>query len=289
MKQSNLDEAFRKLIRESGLPLTKFAEATETTKNQTLLWWSQPHKFFLSDKQISLFESFYGIPIDELAYSSEKIQLLRKRFNDNPTSLPEKYELGASSYVRSSFYILKYLSFLNGQEFVDKLVTKLDVHPLYLENVDNKINIQFITDLLNQCKILGFDKEHFKNLASSMFLSIENTSIENLFSTVNSYEEFYHSLEKMACHFDSNFDYDFKIGRTGAEFITKPSEQLKELLSTSDTDISFLYQYRPLLFAQAPLICEMKPLPIEVRSCVSRGDLSSCYRVHFPDVTLRII
>lgn len=286
---TDFDKALKKLIIDSGLPLKKFAEATETSSLDTLKWWNSEEKLFIKDSQINSFQNFFAITIEDLLEDESKISLLRKRVFGDRDALPEKYENDANSFVRSTYYILKYLRMLYGQAFVDQTVLSLDVHPLYLDKLDNKINIRFLIDLLNKCKELGFKQQDFQRLSGSLFLSIENSESEDLFSTAHSYEDIYNSLSLIVNKFDHNFDYDFVIGKTGADLITRPTEKIKHLLDDPTLNSEILFSYRPMLFSQAPLINNRPGLDIKVKSCTSRGDSFSRYQVHFPDVTLKIL
>lgn len=277
----NLDESFRKVITQSGLPLAQFAKATQTSALQTLKWWSKEESVFLTDLQISNFENYFAIPVKSITGENPNIDLLRKRIFGEISSLPEKYEIGANSYVRSSYYIIQYLSLLFGKEYTDRLLTSLEVHPDYLNDLNRKINVRFIRDLLTVCKNLNFKNIEFSNLANSLFMSVDNTPTENLFKNVQNYEEFYYQFETSTSHFDKNFIYDFIIGKNGVDIITKPSEDLNYLIKAKNIDISILFEYRPLLFAHAPALSQLETLSVEVKSCISRGDRFSRYRIPF--------
>ncbi|MCJ8275211.1 MAG: hypothetical protein HRT44_06315 [Bdellovibrionales bacterium] len=284
-----VDSAFRKLIVDSGLPLRTFAKATDSSPLDILKWWSKEEFTFLSDKQIQSFESYFAISANDILDSNYNLKLLRERIFNHPLKLPEKYEKDAGSFVRSSFYILKYLRLLFGQKFVDDLLIDMEMHPSYMDDLDNTINIRFINDLLIRCKKMGFSKDEFTNLANSLFMSIENTSSEFLFNNISGYEDFYHALSKLPTKFDVNFNYEFNIGISGAEVIATPTEIMEEVLEDKRVNTKTLFNYRPMLFSQAPMVAKLRPAKISVDSCLSRGDRFSRYKIDFTQSSFRLV
>ena len=159
-----------------------------------------------------------------------------------------------------------------------------NIHPSYFDDLNRKINILFIMDLLNHCKKKGFTKRDFIRLASSLFLSIENTEIETAFTNKTDYESSYYQIKNSTHHFDLNFDYDFQIGITGFDLKCKPREHVERLIEKHEYDSDILHQYRNILFGAMPSLSNLPYIELNQQTYMSKGNFVTHYVGRFPNV-----
>lgn len=275
-------QALREFVADTGIPLLTLSNGCGLTSIETLKWWSGKN-YIIRHKHVANLGDYLGIAEDSILNSTYNRQLVRRRIFDSKLALPEIYEEKAESYVRSSAYILEYLRLLFGQSYVDDMLQKMNVHPCFFDDEDRKINILFIMELLHQCKALGFSAKDFKSLTSSMFLSIENSKISNIFKPTQSYEDAYSMIHRSSKYFDGNFEYNFSISKTGVLIKSTPQDHTINLLEKSGHDAAFLHEYRGLIFLNMPVLCQLPALDFFTKKkCVSLGNAPSEYEIQFP-------
>jgi hypothetical protein len=276
-------KALKKMILATGMPLKKFSEAADLSPSKTLDWWCGGSKILGRHHIVNLRE-YFGLTEEQCRDGQFDIKLLRKRIYGDRMSLPDLYEESAYSYVRSSGHILEYLKLLYGQHYVDKLLMSMNIHPCYFDDPTRKINILFFMDLLKHCSNIGFGREEFRRLASSLFLMVEGTQIASKFPRARSFEEAYCTIDEGTYLFETNFDYKFNIASSGFELTAVPKDEIAELIEKSGKDVAPLYLYRSLIFGAMPILCSLPGLSLQVQSCISRGDDVSRYTGQFPRV-----
>lgn len=277
-----LESVFRNLIVETGMPLKVFAKAAGIRSESVLTWYSkitQPERF--AYKHLKNFSETFGFSEESIFHSTYDRALLRKRFLGPVNSLPDRYQENADSYIRSSYYIIEYLTLLYGKQAVDKILFDLKVHPTFVDNVNNKVSILFVMDLLRACQKLGFKERDFKSLAGSMFLSVEKDQLQSLLTGVDRLESFMYVFPELCSYFDMNFEYKFNVGISGVEIINKPSDSLMKLVSNKQVDIKLLEFYRNLLYNQSPKLVDLPEVSAEVNSSLSSGHSFVRHMVRF--------
>lgn len=286
MGETSIDKTFLKIVTESGIPLKKLAEATSCKSSEILNWWNQHHTSnCMKYSHLRDFAQYFGMKEEALIDNTYNKSLLRKRFLGKKTDLPDYYEENANSYIRSSFYIIEYLNMLYGQAFTDELLKELNVHPLYFEDLNKKISILFVNDLLKKCRDLGFNHNQFETLAGSMFISVEMNNLDSLFEDVDCYESFFECLKNLNKYFDNNYSCHYSISRSGVRIIELPSSDLKELHHKGSIDLKFLEYYRSLLYKHSPKLAGLNPTQPKVKTSLSRGDLFSTIDINFNKIS----
>lgn len=279
------DRQIRQLIRTTGMPLTMFGEAVGWKSSQVLNWWAARQNP-LDDKNINSLSQFLGINPDSLLLGTYPQSLVRDRIFIGPQVLPERYSDHASSFVRSSAHIIEYLSLRYGRHFTDKVLLGLNIHPLLFENLDNRINILFFIDLLNQLKHHGLTTQDISSLACFIFLRVQNTDIGVRFSKAATYQESYEVLAGAMPRFEVNFDYDFEIDRKRLRIVAKPSEGERFFCKKSEKDLALLFAYRKVAFGWFPILSDLAPLNLQVKSCFLAGQRQTVYEANL-DVASR--
>lgn len=269
----DLDRIFRDFISRSGLGFHNLSTYFSIPISEWRSWWFYQSPLPISDLNVISLEKYFKVSFDRDSFEDEQIYRVRESLWGEPWPLPERYAQCPKSYVRSSYYITEYLALLYGRRAVDKVMLSMGVHPRYIENLDRRINIIFVNDLLSHCHQLGFKIDDFNNLARSMFISVEKSkSQKTLFSEINSYQDFYNRFAKMTSTFDENFVYDFNIRNNSVELVNQLDNEVNEVIKKNNINLSMLYQYRSMLFFNAPALAGLTSSPLVVHNCLSRGD-----------------
>ncbi len=288
MNLSNpIDKTFVKLIRDTGLPLKVFSTAASVAPESVLKWWADANgQHTLRDSNLTSFSQYFGFSENHLLSDTYDKRLLRKRFLGKRTDLPEKYEFNARSYLRSSFYILEYLTLMYGRHFSDNLLFEMGVHPLMFQNLDQKINLVFVNDLLNRCKTLGFSESHFYSLAGSLFLSVEADELKSRVAIKPTPEVFFGSLEGIANKFDINFQKNFEVSKNRATIVETLSPEIERFVQTEKINLDFLIFYRKLLYQSSPKLANMPAFKTTIKRNDLRGSIQTTYTIEFPSALL---
>lgn len=278
----NIDDNVRQLVRESGIPLGVLAEAVGWKNYQILEWWAcrGPTLDFNNLRSLA---QFLGISMDALFQGNYDIGLIRMRIFKGPNTLPENYSEHASSYVRTLAHIIEYLAMLYGRHFTDNLLRNLNIHPLFFDKLDNKINLTFYMDIFNKLSEMGLSDREISSLACYIFLSLRDTEIGLKFKTAKNHQESYAILAENATQFETNFDYDFQIDSDRIRIIAKPTEAALFLSRKSPEEYKRLFMYRKNVFSWFPTLSNLSPLHMTTTKCILRGDPLTIYEADTPN------
>ncbi len=271
-----INSRVRSLVKSTGLPLKLFSDAAGWSATDSLDWWSNrgPN---LEYKHVQSLAQFLGVSPESLLHGSLDYQLIRKRIFFGPSCLPELYSENASSYVRTSAHIIEYLSMLKGRHFTDQVLQSLNIHPLFFDNLDNKINLNFYIDLFNRLSELGLNDQEISSLACYIFLSLRETEVGEKFKSAENHPEFYSLLADNAAAFESNFEYDFQIDSKKIRIIARPTEASLFLSKKSPEEYKRLFLYRSKVFSWFPTLSALSPLALKTTKCILKGDDHTVY------------
>lgn len=251
----------RSLIVELGLPLRRLQDILDLSLENCLAWWAQR----IGDDQIKSVHierlaQLLGINANELFIGSYDVDLARKRILGDYGALPSRYLENPNSYVRTSEHIYKYIVLTRGQRFADNVMAKLNVSPLIYQETGRLINLVYFADLLETLSHCGFSQNELDNLASVIFLSLQDTPLGSKFEESESFFDIYSTLSKNFDYFDSNFEYQSEF--VGKKFILKTTLPLNqhEGLRHHPSKIQTLLRYRHILLAWFPYLAGMIPL-----------------------------
>lgn len=275
----DLSDGLKKFTQDTGLPLKKLKEITGVRADQIMEWWAQDVPIF-DESHLKKMELFLGIPGDRMIDQTFDRQTARRRILGPNVSICDHYADEARSFVRSSSHIIKYLRLLHGQHKMDRILMEMNVHPAYFDNHDNQINIQFFIDVLDICYKLGFKPKDIRNVASSMFLSIEGSESQKMFPRCETYEEVYSNVRNIVHSFDTNFYYDLKVRSDGMEMTAEPQEPILKILRRNKTNLLFFY--RREVFSAVPLLCGMPYLPLKMEQSGPEEFMKFTYSARFP-------
>jgi hypothetical protein len=278
------DQSLRALITESGMPLKLFSEAIGTSAEDVLKWWSTK-SCSLSTKNLESLSLFLGISESNLLNSDRvfRTSLVRSRMFLGPQTLPENYALHAGTYVRTSVHIVEYLAMVYGRRFADQALLNLNIHPLYFENLENKINLTFYIDMFNELDRLGLHDAEIASLGFYIFLKLQDTKLGEYFKRARTYEESYWVLAQHATMFESNFEYDFQISRDKIRIVAKPTKANLFIAGRDSEYYRRLFMYRKNVFSWFPILSSLAPLELKSVRCLMNGDDRTVYEAAFPD------
>lgn len=280
------DKKIRGLIKESGIPLAQFSEAIGWKTEQTLDWWSGRGDGLVG-KNIESLAQYLGVSPNSLIEKNIDIALIRQRILQGPRALPENYANNASSYVRTLAHILEYLSMLYGRHYTDSLLRSLNIHPLFFDDLENKINITFYNDIFEELSRRGVDDVDIASLACYIFLSLRETDLGKRFKAATDHQKSYMILAENATLFETNFEYDFQIDSKNIRIIAKPTEATSELLKKDPDKFKRLFSYRKNVFSWFPTLSDLAPLTMESPKCLLRGDSCTIYEAPTPKTWAR--
>jgi hypothetical protein len=275
-----IDARIRALVRESGMPLRLFSHAVGERTEDALNWWANG-SWQLTSKNVGSLAQYLGISEHHLLSADRHlpISLIRDRLFTGPAVLPEIYARQASSFVRSSAHIIEYLSLAYGRHFVDRILLNMDVHPHVFADLDNKINLLFFMNLLNEVQRAGLSEAQVDSLACYVFLRIQETDLGREFAKAETYQDCYSVLDKNKTMFDSNFEYKFEIDRHQVRLYAKPTEAELFLKENEPSTYERLFRYKRKLVGWFPTLSNLAPVKMNTPRCVSYGDAYTLYQL----------
>ena len=257
------DESWRlrQLIAEIGMPLRRLPDIIEEKPEACLSWWSQQSQNIkITQVHFDRLAKFAGIPDKQLLIGNYDRDLARKRIYGDYQALPERYTTNQNSFLRTSSHIIRYVNLTRGQEFADRILTELNVSPLIYLNTDTKINLTYFADLLQSLSDKGFRQSELDNLASVLFLSLQDTALGSKFQTAENMFEIYETLANNFNYFDTNFDY--KSAFVKNKYVLKTVLPVEQHLGLKDNPerLERLMRYRHILLAWFPYLAGLTPL-----------------------------
>ncbi|MGZ3691864.1 MAG: hypothetical protein ACXWRE_02290 [Pseudobdellovibrionaceae bacterium] len=251
----------RELVRELGLPLRKLPEVISMKHEDCLMWWSnQEVNLKIGSAPFSRLTTLVGIDENQLFTGTYDKDLARKRLMGDYCSLPERYQENQNSFLRTSAHIIRYITLTRGQWFCDQILYSLNLSPLIYKNLDCKINLTYFADLLELLAHKGFSQEELDTLGSIIFLSLQETSLGQLFKSSENFSDVYTTLARNFDYFDSNFEYQSRF--VGKKYILKTVLDLNQHphLKNNPQSLRNLMRYRQILLAWFPYLSGLGPL-----------------------------
>lgn len=283
-----VDLKIKQFIQLSGLPLSQFAEIIGEKCPFALKWWNGFHRIQLSDRHIENFLFYFSSSAEEFfSYSFTElfIDRAREKFLKAPIQFNEKYFIEAESKVRTTAHIIKYLSYRYGRQKVDRILHSMHIHPSLFSNLDNKINIHFFLDLLQESKKLGLTDGEVHYLSTYLFLSLQNTNVGQIFNGASNHRECFDLLNQNWSHFDRNFEYQMELREDGFSLKMKPGDFLSQLMVDHKVDVKDLMFYRKNLACWFPYLAGLPPVSGTLKKSVAFGDVYCEIEAHFPELS----
>jgi hypothetical protein len=285
--QNLIESRVRHFVYQSGIDFNRLGNALGETAKFVFRWWNRPHEQRLSSRHLANLSAYLGLSIEQLLDSNLAIEQLRQLFIDGPSNINERYFKDAYSNVRTTAHIVRYLSIRFGRARVDALLREMGVHPCIYASHDNKINIDFFLDLLEQARRIGLRDEEIHQLGCYMFLGVANTPLGQQFAAADNYIDSYQVLNRNFDNFDQNFIYKVELFDDGFEMRIEPGDVLAKKIYDGQSDCSTLALYRKYMMCWFPYLSGLSPLSGHLIKSMAYGDPHCVLRAYFPPMSDR--
>jgi hypothetical protein len=241
----------------------------------------------LNPRNLQSLSQFFGINESLLNDVSQPlpVELVRERLFQGPRVLPETYAHNASSFVRSSAHIVEYLTLTRGRRFTDRLLIDMNIHPLIFDDIRNRINLQFLIDLLNKLRLAGMAEREIESLGCYVFLRNQDTEMGRHFAQARDYRECYEVLSNYIFTFDTNFDYRIEVDAREMRLYATPTEGEAFIAGKLASNFYLVARQKCKAIGWFPVLSNLAPVNLETPKCVARGDSYSLYRFRFSSVS----
>lgn len=245
--------------------------------------------FFLSKRyrcdigisDITKFANYFGISLNDLLFKNIDAYIVKRKFYNGDVCLPERYNYGKLSKAFSLKTWIDFLTIKFGRSFCENLFLDLGVKVDYFENIDNKININFVSDLVMKLQKMGFNTHDFKVVGRNTYFSTRNTHLGDYLATHTNQEDLMDDLCTNLSHlWDENFDYKLNKLSTGELVVEiSPSEKGRDLLGQNVYGNPFACDYKMGIFETFPKFIGKQKSIIEKKSCIYQGDIRTQYLI----------
>ncbi|MBX7232092.1 MAG: hypothetical protein K1X29_08405 [Bdellovibrionales bacterium] len=276
------DKKIRELVSKIGVDFSTLSHATGQSKRDVFGWWNQPGIKILSPRHIENFAHYLSLTPEQIVSDQFDLNELRKKIILGPKIENEVYHLDAYSKVRTTAHIIKFLCFRFGQSKADQLLRHMGVHPCIYTLLDNKISIEFFTDLLSKIASLGLTEDEINHLSCYMFLTIEGTALGEKFSQAQNYFECYEIVNSSYDQFDHNFHYKMDLDQDGFKFYAYPGELLQKKIMERKINCTRLVFYRKTMLGWFPYLSGLAPLSVQLTKSIAFGDPFCLIEGSFP-------
>lgn len=271
----------RHFIQDVGLPLNQAPDALGLTASDFMAWWSGRNNKLIRNQQVIQLGQFVHIGEDEILKGTYDKNFVRSvLFSDGPV-LPEKYTKNQFSFLRSSAHIIKFLTMTRGQHFSDMIMRKMNISPIIYGDLNNKISLNYFTDLLELLDQNGLSQDELDNLACVLFLSIQGTPLGEQFKKAKTYYECYEVLANSVHLFDSNFEYTFRLERTQVQIKAALHFDNHSHVQWSFARMERLLRYRQILIGWYSFLSKLPPIFPECSLEVGKSGIYAIYTIKF--------
>ncbi|MFZ3228956.1 MAG: hypothetical protein WA160_02035 [Pseudobdellovibrio sp.] len=273
----------RHFIKDVGLPLNQAPSALGVTASEFMTWWSGRKSKLVNTKQLIQLSQFLNLDENEIMSGTYDKEFVRSILFSGGTALPQKYSQNQFSFLRSSAHIVKFLTLTRGQHFSDMIMRKMNISPIIYGNLNNKISLNYFTDLLEVLAQNGLTQSELDNLACVLFLSIEGTLLGEQFKKAKNHYECYQVLANNVHLFDSNFSYTFEFDRNQMRASAYLDFEKHSHTQWSHERLQRLLRYRQLLIGWYSYLSNLPPLFPECTVKVTKQGIDALYVVKFKD------
>ncbi len=281
MSLQRIDLTIKSFIKDTGLPLSKAAEAMSLSSGDFMKWWICPDRHLIRDRELLSLARFLNIYEGEIVEGNYDKDLVRTRIFNDVNILPEKYTINAFSYLRTSAHIPKYFAMARGQHFSDQLMRKLSVPPLIYKNVESKINLKYFMDLLEVAEFSGFSAVEIDSLAGMLFLGLGDTPLGQKLQIAKNHYDFYAILVPQIYLFDSNFEYHSELEGNMFRLTAYLDYDKMNPIKFTQTQLNRLLRYRKLLVAWLPYLAGLRPIMPQMKYKYDIGGVEAIYTMSF--------
>lgn len=274
-------EKVRHFIKDVGLPLNQAPEALGVSASDFMSWWAGRNPKLVKMRQLIQLGQFFNIDENEIISGTYDKDFVRSVLFLGDSALPERYSQNQFSFLRSSAHIVKFLTMTRGQHFSDMIMRKLNISPIIYGDLNNKISLNYFTDLLEVLHQNGLTQSELDNLACVLFLSLGGTQLGEKFKKAKNYYECYEVLANNVHLFDSNFEYSFELDRTKLQITASLDFDKHSHVEWSYGRMERLLRYRQILIGWYSFLSKLPPIFPEVKVEYGLTKIDALYVIKF--------
>ena len=279
-REPSVESRLRNFVALAGIPLTTVATACGLPKASVLDWWSKREDGIVRDSHAALLCLYFGIPEDILSRPSHEIpfKLIRQRMTDGAQALPDVFTAGARSPLRGLVHITEFLTLYLGKPAVDRLFTRMNVHPRIFDAPDTRVNLNFTLALFKCLEQTGFSDDDISGLGRFISLSHQTSACGQHFVGAENVKESYAILGRHIGEFDQNFEYRFQFRFGALDIVITPHENTRWALRIPESELLRYLNYQKKLLGWFPTLSGLSPVEFETLQGLDRGDDRIVYR-----------
>lgn len=225
------------LLREvSRLPEADFARLLGFSEENYLSLKKQTKDVPLT-AAVRLSEAF-NVDLHGLWGSSIDRKAAERYFHRAPIELPERYNVGKFSKVRSVLNLLEGVRLQRGEQYLENLLRHSQIPQSFFDDPEKMINVRFLTDLTELLAQRGWSSQQLFALGQMSYQTHRQSSFGQSMATYRSWKKVY---EGLVLHhsgaFDRNYDYKLHLSQEDRIIIDAvPREEVCEALKTDVFD-----------------------------------------------------
>lgn len=144
--------------------------------------------------------SLWGSVIDEEAAA--------RFFHRRPVELPERYNVGKFSKVRSVLNLIEGVRHQRGDDYVEHLLRHSQIPRSFFDDPDKTINVRFITDFTELLSQRGWDQQQLFSLGQLSYQTHKESAFGQAMGRHKNWKSVYEALVvEHSTAFDRNYDY----------------------------------------------------------------------------------
>jgi hypothetical protein len=238
------------------------------------------------------------LPVTSVAKLAERLDLtleallegnidymaLSARARGDTGYLPEQYRIGARSKRWSSINYLAYIEANWGWKARVQSLRHLQVSDSVFLKPEERINLRFLSDLLEFFRMRGYSDFHFFGMGAHTLITYRNAPFGRTLAAADDVPEMYDLLvnELLPTHIEKNFTYRLlRMNGTGCVIEAVPTPGLAESMGLRQLGSPAVCMTKVGLTASIPGYAGLPYSKVHESKCIHRGDTSCRLEVDF--------
>lgn len=228
----------------------------------------------LSFRQISNLSSFLGLPIEKLVNQEIDYQAIKDKFYSSVEKVPDKYSIGAGSYISGIRSMHNYIKNCYGKATAIEALKNFDLTENSIINDKNMNNLFLVNDVIDYCiESLGFEKSDVKQMALRSYIDGQRKEILKMASTCKTVKELLQLMVNHSEKYEVNFHYYLiDIGNSKYILRSESKEEITDTLKTQKVSTLENNFYKSYVIELSPVLAGLGNIKITgVQSTVISG------------------
>lgn len=201
----------------------------------------------------------------------------------NVARLPERYAKGLSR-VRTSAHLFDRIESLFGWRARTAILRRRQVTEAALGDLDREISIQFLTDVLEEIRQLGFEDAHFYRLGEQSLVRNYHSAVGEHFRSARNLREMYEKcfMELIQKYYDKNIHYRLvRLTATRAVIEASTNPEVSASLGEKNPGSRLTCLNKAGGFASLSGYRQLPFAKVRETKCVHRGDPACRFEIDF--------